>query len=84
MLNAIWLLRLNHLNQRQQVDGNYRQYDILLAGCPYGKYGDSCKLTCPENCIGLCDLDTGKCLLGCTVGWRGEKCDRGKRFSISE
>ncbi|XP_052067780.1 multiple epidermal growth factor-like domains protein 10 isoform X2 [Mytilus californianus] len=50
--------------------------EIEIGGCPYGKYGDSCQLTCPENCIGPCDLITGNCLFGCLVGWLGKKCDR--------
>ncbi|XP_052059438.1 receptor-type tyrosine-protein phosphatase alpha-like isoform X4 [Mytilus californianus] len=49
--------------------------EIEIGGCSYGKYGDSCQLLCPENCIGPCDLKTGNCLSGCSVGWLGEKCD---------
>lgn len=52
----------------------------LLSGCPYGKYGENCHLSCPNNCNGLCDLKTGNCLLGCLDGWLGEKCDTGKIF----
>lgn len=55
----------------------------LLAGCPYGKYGDTCHLNCPDKCLGPCDLDTGICLFGCFDGWIGDRCDAGKRFVIS-
>ncbi|CAG2203571.1 unnamed protein product [Mytilus edulis] len=50
--------------------------EIEIDGCPYGKYGDSCHLTCSENCMGPCDLITGNCLFGCTSGWLGAKCER--------
>ncbi|XP_071129167.1 receptor-type tyrosine-protein phosphatase kappa-like isoform X2 [Mytilus edulis] len=49
--------------------------EIEIGGCFYGKYGDSCQLTCPENCKGPCDLITGNCLFGCFDGWLGDKCD---------
>ncbi|CAG2212764.1 MEGF10_11 [Mytilus edulis] len=50
--------------------------EIEIGGCPYGKYGDSCQLTCPKNCKGTCDLITGNCSFGCSVGWLA--CDMGK------
>ncbi|VDI18091.1 Hypothetical predicted protein [Mytilus galloprovincialis] len=49
--------------------------EIEIAGCPYGKYGDSCQLTCPENCKGSCDLITGNCVFGCSSGWLGTNCE---------
>ncbi|CAG2230439.1 MEGF10_11 [Mytilus edulis] len=49
--------------------------EIEIGGCPYGKYGDNCQSTCPKNCNGFCDLDTGNCVLGCLDGWLGEKCE---------
>ncbi|CAC5380710.1 unnamed protein product [Mytilus coruscus] len=59
------------LNENAQID----ICEIEISGCPYGKYGDSCKLICPRNCMGLCDLTSGNCMLGCLDGWLGEKCD---------
>ncbi|XP_076106748.1 uncharacterized protein LOC143075016 [Mytilus galloprovincialis] len=50
--------------------------EIEIGGCPYGNYGDNCQLTCSKNCMGPCDVITGNCLFGCSVGWLGEKCDR--------
>ncbi|XP_076109308.1 uncharacterized protein LOC143077878 [Mytilus galloprovincialis] len=50
--------------------------EIEIGGCPYGKYGDRCESTCPDHCIGSCDLKTGNCVFGCSSGWIGEKCDR--------
>ncbi|CAG2215467.1 Tyrosine-protein phosphatase non-receptor type 7 [Mytilus edulis] len=32
------------------------------------------KRTCPAKCQGPCDLDTGRCIFGCSNGWIGEKC----------
>ncbi|XP_052059414.1 receptor-type tyrosine-protein phosphatase kappa-like isoform X1 [Mytilus californianus] len=59
------------LNENTKID----ICEIEIGGCPYGKYGDSCKLICPKNCMGLCDLTSGNCMLGCLDGWLGEKCD---------
>ncbi|XP_071132328.1 cell death abnormality protein 1-like isoform X1 [Mytilus edulis] len=50
--------------------------EIEIGGCPYGKYGDRCESTCPDHCIGSCDLRTGNCVFGCSSGWLGEKCNR--------
>ncbi|CAG2207371.1 unnamed protein product [Mytilus edulis] len=49
--------------------------EIEIGGCPNGKYGDSCRLTCSENCMGPCDLISGKCVFGCSSGWLSAKCD---------
>ncbi|CAG2229402.1 unnamed protein product [Mytilus edulis] len=38
-------------------------------------YGYLCNTTCPPNCKGPCEIDVGDCLLGCTNGWTGNRCD---------
>ncbi|CAG2250517.1 unnamed protein product [Mytilus edulis] len=60
------------LNGNAQID----ICEIEIGGCFYGKYGDSCQLLCPGNCIGPCDLNTGNCLFGCFDGWIGDRCDK--------
>lgn len=32
--------------------------------------------------MGTCDLITGNCSFGCSVGWLGEICDRGNSLII--
>ncbi|CAG2210187.1 unnamed protein product [Mytilus edulis] len=48
--------------------------EIGIVGCPSTKYGPLCNKACPENCHGPCDLETGRCLFGCSNGWIGETC----------
>ncbi|CAG2232086.1 PTPRA [Mytilus edulis] len=49
---------------------------IVLGGCPPTHYGPLCNTTCPPNCKGPCDLDVGHCIIGCTNGWTGDRCDQ--------
>ncbi|CAG2229398.1 unnamed protein product [Mytilus edulis] len=51
--------------------------EIGIIGCPPTHYGPLCNTTCPPNCNGPCELDVGDCLLGCTNGWTGNRCDGG-------
>ncbi|XP_067678638.1 uncharacterized protein [Haliotis asinina] len=45
--------------------------------CPPGKFGQDCRKHCSENCVGrLCDHVDGMCT--CTLGWKGDNCDRRK------
>ncbi|XP_071118500.1 cell death abnormality protein 1-like [Haliotis cracherodii] len=37
-------------------------------------YGDKCDVTCPPNCRGGCDKDTGECD-SCEPDYTGDKCD---------
>ncbi|CAG2196832.1 PTPRT [Mytilus edulis] len=48
---------------------------VLLKGCPSSKYGTLCEKACPAKCNGPCDLETGRCVSGCSNGWIGEKCE---------
>ncbi|VDI51082.1 Hypothetical predicted protein [Mytilus galloprovincialis] len=48
---------------------------VAINGCPPTHYGPLCNTTCPPNCNGPCELDVGDCLLGCTNGWTGNRCD---------
>ncbi|CAC5380714.1 unnamed protein product [Mytilus coruscus] len=52
--------------------------EIEIGGCPYRKYGENCQHFCSEHCLGKgqCDLVSGSCLLGCSDGWIGDKCDK--------
>ncbi|VDI45795.1 receptor-type tyrosine-protein phosphatase T [Mytilus galloprovincialis] len=49
--------------------------EIGIVGCPSSNYGKLCEKDCPENCHGPCDLETGRCISGCSNGWIGEKCE---------
>ncbi|CAC5421816.1 Tyrosine-protein phosphatase non-receptor type 5,Receptor-type tyrosine-protein phosphatase R,Receptor-type tyrosine-protein phosphatase S,Receptor-type tyrosine-protein phosphatase eta,Tyrosine-protein phosphatase non-receptor type 7,Receptor-type tyrosine-protein phosphatase N2,Tyrosine-protein phosphatase non-receptor type 12,Receptor-type tyrosine-protein phosphatase delta [Mytilus coruscus] len=51
--------------------------EIEIVGCPFGKYGDDCELSCSKNCAGPCDLVTGNCMFGCFDGWIGVHCKQG-------
>ncbi|XP_076115329.1 receptor-type tyrosine-protein phosphatase epsilon-like [Mytilus galloprovincialis] len=50
--------------------------EIGIVGCPSTKYDPLCNRACPENCHGPCDLETGRCLFGCSNGWIGETCEQ--------
>ncbi|XP_071169585.1 uncharacterized protein [Mytilus edulis] len=50
--------------------------EIGIIGCPPSHYGPLCKTTCPKNCNGPCDLESGICILGCMNGWTDVKCDK--------
>ncbi|CAG2257239.1 PTPRT [Mytilus edulis] len=60
------------LKEKSIVTGLY----IILAGCPPTHYGPLCNTTCPKNCNGPCDLESGICILGCMNGWTDVKCDK--------
>ncbi|CAG2238875.1 PLXNA [Mytilus edulis] len=51
----------------------------ILVSCPRSSYGLLCNETCPQNCKGPCDLDTGICKFGCVSGWIGSKCETGMK-----
>ncbi|XP_076115922.1 uncharacterized protein LOC143083542 [Mytilus galloprovincialis] len=50
--------------------------EIGIIGCPPTHYGPLCNTTCPHNCNGPCDLESGICILGCMNGWTDVKCDK--------
>ncbi|CAG2213411.1 unnamed protein product [Mytilus edulis] len=50
--------------------------EIGIIGCPPTHYGPLCNTTCPQNCNGPCDLESGICILGCMHGWTDVKCDK--------
>ncbi|CAC5417491.1 unnamed protein product [Mytilus coruscus] len=50
--------------------------EIEIIGCPPSQYGLVCNQSCPGNCHGPCDLETGNCISGCLNGWTGDKCER--------
>ena len=56
----------------------YRKH-FHLSGCPSpGYYGDRCSLECPQNCQdGYCDIVEGTCF-GCTHGYIGPTCTKGR------
>ncbi|XP_046554115.1 protein draper-like isoform X2 [Haliotis rubra] len=52
-------------------------------GCEWGKYGDTCERTCPQECavnefrqVRHCHRETGRCSEGCVAGWYGDLCDQ--------
>lgn len=79
VFETTYIVLMHLLQTNLNYKGNSDQDDTLLAGCPYGKHGGSCQLTCPENCKGPCDLIAGNCLFGCLDGWLGDTCDKGKK-----
>ncbi|XP_071181979.1 cell death abnormality protein 1-like [Mytilus edulis] len=50
--------------------------EIGIVGCPSTKYGPLCSKACPENCHGPCELETGRCIFGCSNGWIGVNCEQ--------
>ncbi|XP_046554705.1 uncharacterized protein LOC124264029 isoform X2 [Haliotis rubra] len=51
------------------------QLDLCKDACPNGKYGLNCVAQC-GHCNGSCDVVDGRCLQGCTHGYRGPRCLR--------
>ncbi|XP_063399474.1 uncharacterized protein LOC134684090 [Mytilus trossulus] len=49
--------------------------EIGIIGCPPTHYGPFCHTTCPLNCKGPCDLESGICKFGCMNGWTGVNCE---------
>ncbi|KAL5011654.1 hypothetical protein ScPMuIL_010205 [Solemya velum] len=73
---------------RDCVSGNWRDkgkwahkecgawYNFMcerLKDCPFGFYGPNCLQHC-KSCLERCERDTGKCVGGCIVGYRGDYC----------
>ena len=56
---------------------------FTLLGCPkQGYYGKNCALPCPANCLdGVCQILNGTCF-GCSTGYKGTMCEKGKFISI--
>ncbi|KAK3732575.1 hypothetical protein RRG08_004240, partial [Elysia crispata] len=55
-------------------------------GCDNGTYGANCLEKRSAYCGGLdkeCDSRTGKCVSGCAIGFKGDKCDTDVFFSSS-
>ncbi|VDI60957.1 Hypothetical predicted protein [Mytilus galloprovincialis] len=50
--------------------------EIGVIGCPPTHYGHLCSRSCPKNCKGPCDLESGSCIFGCINGWTGNTCAR--------
>lgn len=48
-----------------------------ITGCPTGAFGRNCNETCSINCKkkSICEKDTGHCIDGCAVGWKGDICN---------
>ncbi|XP_046552084.1 multiple epidermal growth factor-like domains protein 10 [Haliotis rubra] len=49
--------------------------DLCKEACPNGKYGLNCAAQC-GHCNGSCDVVDGRCLQGCSHGYRGPRCLR--------
>ncbi|XP_052087932.1 multiple epidermal growth factor-like domains protein 10 isoform X2 [Mytilus californianus] len=50
--------------------------EIGVVGCPPTHYGPVCTYSCPQNCQGPCDLESGNCIFGCFNGWTGYTCEQ--------
>ncbi|XP_052105008.1 receptor-type tyrosine-protein phosphatase epsilon-like [Mytilus californianus] len=50
--------------------------EIGVIGCPPTHYGPVCTYSCPQNCQGPCNLESGNCTFGCSNGWTGNKCEQ--------
>ncbi|OPL33394.1 hypothetical protein AM593_10031, partial [Mytilus galloprovincialis] len=49
---------------------------LTFGSCPPTHYGHLCSRSCPKNCKGPCDLESGSCIFGCINGWTGNTCAR--------
>ncbi|KAL5021756.1 hypothetical protein ScPMuIL_000911 [Solemya velum] len=50
--------------------------EVLITGCPYGKYGYQCGLTCGNCYQATCSLSTGTCPGECEQWNMGPMCDK--------
>nr|XP_022305574.1 receptor-type tyrosine-protein phosphatase alpha-like isoform X2 [Crassostrea virginica] len=49
--------------------------EVEVYGCPTTRhYGPNCSISCPENCLSYCHIETGTCL-GCKPGYQGDRCE---------
>ncbi|CAC5364405.1 unnamed protein product [Mytilus coruscus] len=64
-------------------NSSFEVCEIGIVGCPPAYYGPICTKTCPVNCSGPCDLETGNCIFGCSNGWIGDKCELGEKNAYS-
>lgn len=51
----------------------------MFTECPKETYGPKCAYKCSGKCLGdiACNKVTGKCDIGCVIGYTGELCDTG-------
>ncbi|VDI14938.1 Hypothetical predicted protein [Mytilus galloprovincialis] len=69
---------LRYLTYVPPVHDNFSELEICeigIIGCSPIYYGSLCDKSCPRNCRGPCDLQTGKCIFGCLNGLIGDKCE---------
>ncbi|KAL5016713.1 hypothetical protein ScPMuIL_006302 [Solemya velum] len=50
--------------------------EVIITGCPYGKYGDQCDLTCGKCDKDTCSLSDGTCPGECEEWYMGPMCDK--------
>ncbi|CAC5417493.1 unnamed protein product [Mytilus coruscus] len=65
---------LTYVPPVQDISSELEVCEIGIIGCPPSRYGPICNESCPGNCNGPCDLETGNCVFGCLDGWTGDKC----------
>lgn len=54
---------------------------LKLTAC-YQSYGENCQIPCSQHCRNKnCSIFNGTCLYGCTEGFYGEKCNKGKNIN---
>ena len=52
-----------------------RDTGLCLHGCADGWYNSTCQDKCSNNCLGeACNIDDGKCSVGCVPGFKGDFC----------
>ena len=80
-----WLILLSIFKKRSVTLKLYRvqkisNFFLYNSGCASKKYGETCSILCPKNCLmGRCDIDTGTCL-GCVTGYTGQMCTEGNKM----
>uniref|UniRef100_K1PLA4 Leukocyte common antigen n=1 Tax=Magallana gigas TaxID=29159 RepID=K1PLA4_MAGGI len=80
-LQGRYVIYYNERGQGVQYPNFSSQYayndlcEMEVYGCD-GTYGDDCFYPCPTNCLDRkCDTDTGHCL-GCSPGYKGQRCNQ--------
>lgn len=67
---------INYNISMQMVTKRMSWFNIIEC---FKSYGENCHYPCSQHCYNRnCDRYNGSCLTGCTDGFYGERCDKGK------